>query len=96
MPSEEYGEGVQEQLDAVEFDDSRKQLWNLICQKINVIFDNSQSAEARQHGIYAADGEQFWRIELRNRQEQDDWSVLWTETETGPMIAYVGPWPPLK
>lgn len=96
MTTEEYGEGVGEQLDAIEFDDSRRSLWNSICAVINTIFDKPDSIEVRKRRVDTQTGIITWLVPLRSTGEDEDWAVMWTETAQGPMIVYVGPWPPIS
>jgi hypothetical protein len=94
---DEYGEGVNEQLDAIEFDDSRRPLWEAIVDAINEILDHPESARSKEHLIITSTGGLVWRVPLRVPSERNDHSVLWGYSKEGlPVIAYVGPWPPLS
>jgi hypothetical protein len=96
LTTDEYGEGVGEQLDAIEFDDSKRQLWNVVADTINLILDNPDSREARQNPMISSTGATIWRVSLKGTGEDQNWSVMWGEIKPGPQIVYVGPWPPLS
>lgn len=96
MTASEYGEGVAEQLDAIEFDDSRRPLWNAICDALDTIFDKPDSIDARKRRLDTRNGVTAWLVPLRDTREDQNWAVLWSEVEEGPLIVYVGPWPPIS
>lgn len=90
-----YGEGVDEQLDAVEFDDSRRSLWNAICATLDVILEKPDTSEARKHSLRIADG-YAWRVPVIQSQETENWSIIWFRDGDEAVILYVGPWPPIS
>jgi hypothetical protein len=94
---EEYGEGVAEQLDEIEFDPARRPLWEAVVDGINDIFDHPESARSREHLIKTTAGKVVFRVPLRVPSELHNYSVLWGYNEKSkPMILNVGPWPPLS
>lgn len=97
MEDEEYGEGVPEQLDKIEFDPARRPLWEAVVDAINEIFDHPESARSREHLIKTTAGLDVFRVPLRVRSEPENNSVLWGYNERGnPTILNVGPWPPIS
>ncbi len=95
MNEPSYGEGVDEQLDLVEFDDSRRSLWNAICATLDVILDKPESREARKHSMRIADG-YAWRVPVVEPRETENWSIIWYPDGEEVVILYVGPWPPIS
>lgn len=89
-----YGEGVDEQLDAVENDSSRTELWNGICETLDLILSKPDSADTRTHSMRVEGGGTAWRVPIPVFTEDQNWSVIWSRDGNEAIFLYVGPWPP--
>lgn len=89
-----YGEGVEEQLDTVENDDSRTRLWNAICETLDLILDKPDSADTRAHSMRVSAGGTAWRVQIPEFSQDQNWSVIWSRDGDEIVFLYVGPWPP--
>ena len=85
-----YGEHVGPVLDKVEHDASRRQLWNAICDAIDLICERPDSAEARREAIRLPSGATIWQVPIRCYVEDDDWVLLWYPDDLDAVIVYVG------
>lgn len=83
-------------LDDIERDDARTELWNAIVNTLSLILDHEDSSEARRYSMRMPDGEPVWRVPVRPRTEDHDWSIIWEPNGKGEAVFhYVGPWPPV-
>lgn len=85
-----YGEHVLPALDKVENDTSRRALWNAICDAIDLVCDNPESAEARREAIRLPSGATVWQVSIRCYLEDDDWVLVWRPEGDDAVIVYVG------
>lgn len=85
-----YGEHVIPVLDAIEKDESRQALWNAICDAVDLVCDQPDSAEARRGAIRVPSGHTLWQVPIRCYLENDDWVLLWHRDGDDAVISYVG------
>ena len=85
-----YAPKVIAQLDQIEQDPTRVRLWNAICDAVDLICDQPESGEARQHVWRRRDGGLVWQIPLRDTGD-DDWAILWFPNGDDANIVYIGP-----
>jgi len=85
-----YGEHVVPVLDKIENDPSRKALWNAICDAIDLVCDQPDSAEARREAILLPSGVTLWQVPIRCYLEDDDWVLLWHQDGSDAVISYLG------
>ncbi len=85
-----YGAEVALILDKIEFDAGRRPLWNAICDAIDLVCDQPDSAEARREALRLPSGATVWQVPIRCRVEDDDWVLLWFPDGADAVIAYVG------
>lgn len=94
MLEPDYGEGVNEALDEIEFDESRKDLWRSIVETLKFVLANPDDKFARRHAIRTPDGGTVWRVPIPAPGEEDRWSLLWEPDGEYALIHYIGIWPP--
>jgi len=88
----EYGENVVEVLDKIEYDPGRKALWNAICDAIDLVCDQPDSAEARKDGLaLPSSGTKMWMVPIRCSVEDDDWVLVWFREADTAIIQYIDP-----
>lgn len=86
-----YSDQAAETLDKVEADPGSLDLWNALCDTLELIIDHPDSAPARRDALRTATGTTVWRVTVRVPRETDDWTVLWHHDETGRiLIAFIG------
>lgn len=85
-----YSRDAAEALDRAQVSASEL-LWEALCDVLDLIFEQPDSAEARRQQLRHAD-RILWKVDVRN----DDllYCVLWHSTSAGPKIAWVKLWPP--
>lgn len=91
-----YTASVERALDQLEADDAATELWNAIVNKLRVICDNPESAEATEKQVRSTRGEMFWLVTIRVPSEKDDWGIFWAPVGDEAVFTYIGPWPPLR
>ena len=89
-----YGEGVDEDLDLIENDESKSALWNAVINTLQFICDNPTSAQARRNAIRYPSGRTAWRVPIRCPSEDENWSTVWYQDDGEAVFTYVGVWPP--
>lgn len=95
MPLEPfYTRDVDQQLDAIENDDSRRPLWNAIATTLNLICDKPDGRRARFKEIRTR-GDHFWLVPVKVQSENEDWAILWQPDGPDARFVYVGLWPPV-
>jgi hypothetical protein len=90
----EYGIGVNEALDRVEFNEERAKLWDSIVAAIQMVCDNPGSKVARRYSLPIPNGTTIWRVPIPAPGEDQRWSMLWEERAGTALIHYIGVWPP--
>lgn len=94
MLTPEYGELADSALDKVEHDPARKELWNALCDAIDLICDHPGSKDARFEQVRLYDTKLVvWMVPVRCRTEDDDWVVMWQQDGDVAVIPYIGPRP---
>lgn len=87
-----YTEQAERALDLIEADPGRRKLWNAICDAIDLVCDQPDSAEARREALRTPGGNTIWRVPIRYFDDDQDWVLLWYPdhqvNET--VILYVG------
>jgi hypothetical protein len=78
-------------LDKLEADAAAGDLWNAVCDALDLILDRPGSAQARREALHTAAGTTIWKVPVRAPRETDDWVVLWAYGEHGRiLITYTG------
>lgn len=92
MLNPEYGELADSALDQIEHEPARRDLWNAICDAIDLICDHPGSMEARveQVRIYSTKLV-LWQVPVRCRTEDEDWVIMWRQDGDVAVIPYIGP-----
>ncbi len=86
-----YSEQAAEALDKIEADPGSVDLWNALCDGLDLIVDHPDSAPARRNALRTATGTTVWRVVIRVPRETDDWTILWHQDDTGRiLIAFIG------
>ena len=85
-----YGKHVIVALDKIEFDPSRRALWNAICDAIDLVCDRPDGAQARREALRLPSGKTVWQVPIRRFLEDDDWVLLWYLDGAEAVIVYVG------
>lgn len=80
------------QLDALQLGPDAE-LWNAVCDALDLIVDRPDSAEARREAIVTAAGRTIWMVPVRH-SSLDDVVVLWAVENDIEYVLYVGPMPP--
>lgn len=90
-PDVGYSAQASEALDKVEADAESMELWNALCDALDLIIDHPGSAAARRHSLRTAAGTTVWRVVVRVPRGDDEWSILWLRGPAGrTLIAFVG------
>ena len=76
-------------LDEIETDPTRVDLWNAICDAIDLVCDQPGSAGARRNALRDLAGRLLWAVPVRTRTA--DWLLLWRPVDDEVLIAYLGP-----
>lgn len=90
-----YEKAVAATLDDIEQDESRAELWDALVNTLTLILDHDDSSEARRFSMRMPDGTSVWRVPVRPRTEDQDWSIIWEPQGDEAVFYYVGPWPPV-
>lgn len=86
-----YSGQAAEALDKIETDPEAADLWNALCDTLDLIIDHPDSAAARRGALRTATGTTVRRVTLRVPRESDDWSILWHHDDAGRiLIAFIG------
>lgn len=86
-----YSGQAAETLDKIEADPGAVDLWNALCDTLDLIIDHPDSAPARRDALRTATGTTVWRVTVRVPRETGDWAVLWHHDKTGRiLIAFIG------
>ncbi len=86
-----YSGQAAEALDKIEADPGSLDLWNALCDRLDLIIDHPDSAPARRNALRTATGTTVWRVTVRVPSETDDWTILWHQDGTGRiLIAFIG------
>jgi len=86
-----YSRSAGEALDKIEADPDSGQLWNAICDAIELVADHPESAAARRQALRTAAGTTVWKVSVRAPQETADWMILWSMDDKGRvLVAYIG------
>ena len=86
-----YSGQAVEAVDKIEADPEALDLWNGICDCLDLILDHPDSAPARRDALRTATGTTVWRVTVRVPCEVDIWAILWHQDDTGRiLIAFVG------
>ena len=64
------------------------ELYDAVCDAIDLICDHGDSAEARRQQYRTARGTPVWKVAVRTRR--DDWVILWWPSGRDARIFYVG------
>jgi len=64
------------------------ELYDAVCDAIDLICDRGDSAEARREQLRTAAGTPLWKVAVRTRHA--DWIVLWWPSGNDAGIFYVG------
>ena len=80
-------------LDEIEKDDNRWELWNAICDAIDLVCERPDSTWARLRTNRLRGGRLVHEVAI---QSADNWILLWSPREGEALIAYVGPRPRLR
>lgn len=88
-----YSSLVDSALDKIEYDPSRRPLWNAICDAIDLVCDQPDSADARREQVRTPTGLILWQVPVWCRAEDDDWVLLWHRDDDArsAVIVYIGP-----
>ena len=89
VPEPIYSLAVDKILSEIESDPTRVELWNAICDAIDLVCDHPGSREARRGVLRDLDGQPVWVVPVRTRTE--DWVLLWRPEGDLIAIAYLGP-----
>jgi hypothetical protein len=90
-PDVVYSRQAYDALDRIESDPESASLWNALCDALDVIIEQPNSAAARRDALRTSIGTTVWRVSVRAPRETDDWMVLWHRDDAGRvLIAYVG------
>lgn len=90
-PAVYYSGQAADALDKVEADPGAVELWNALCDALDLIIDHPDSAPARRDALRTTAGTTVWRGTVRVPRETDDWAILWHHDETGRiLIAFIG------
>jgi hypothetical protein len=74
-------------LDALE-NGTDNELYNAVCDAIDLICDHGDSAEARREQLRTTAGNAVWKLAVRTRH--DDWVVLWWPDGADAQIYCIG------
>lgn len=86
-----YSRQASEALDKIEASPERVELWDALCDALDLIIDHPDSAQARREALRTATGMTVWRVTVRVPRDSDDWAVLWHHDDVGRiLIAYIG------
>ncbi|MHB8452594.1 MAG: hypothetical protein ACYDAQ_19380 [Mycobacteriales bacterium] len=73
--------------------DASDQLWNHICDAIDLLIERPDSRAARAEELRGRGGKAVWKIDVFDRS--DNWVILWHhDTQGGIVIAWIERWPP--
>ena len=90
-PAVYYSRQAAEALDKIEVDPAAVDLWNALCDTLDLIIDHPDSAPARRNALQTTAGTTVWQVTIRIPRETDDWAILWHHDDTGRiLIAYIG------
>jgi hypothetical protein len=64
------------------------ELYNAVCDAIDLICDHGDTAEARRQQYRTAIGTPVWKVAVRT--QHDDWVVLWWPEGRDARILYIG------
>ena len=62
-------------MDEIEADSLRVDLWDALCDAIDLVCDHPESAAARKEAWRGAQGEAVWGVPVRTRTET--WRLIW-------------------
>lgn len=87
-----YSRQAAEALDKIEADPTSTELWNAVCDTLDLIADHPDRAEARREALRTIVGTTVWKVNIRVPRETEDWLILWTYDDDGGrlLIAYIG------
>lgn len=86
-----YSPQAAQTLDGLEADPGSVDLWNALCDALDLIIDHPDSAPARRTALKTTAGTTVWHVSVRVPREADDWAILWHQDDTGQiLIAYIG------
>jgi hypothetical protein len=85
-----YGDHVVLALDKIEHDPDRRALWNAICDAIDLICEQPDSAAARREALRLPSGLTVWQVPIHCYLEDDDWVMLWHPEGSDAVVSYIG------
>ena len=74
-------------LDALE-SGTDDELYDAVCDAIDLICDHGDSAEARREQLRKSAGNAVWKVAIRTRHA--DWAILWWPESADAHIYYIG------
>ncbi|UQX11395.1 hypothetical protein [Candidatus Mycobacterium methanotrophicum] len=87
----EYAPEAAAQLDALK-QSADDQTWDAICDVLELIDQNPDSAQARREEITGSNGSKMWKVPVRS-SSVDDLAVLWSRGLAGDYVVFVGVMP---
>jgi hypothetical protein len=90
-----YAPGVEDQLDEIEQDADRSEVWRAIVETLHAIVNEPDHPRHRRFGLTTPDG-MIWRVPVPSGREMQNYSILWAPDEelSEAVFLYVGVWPP--
>lgn len=87
MASLLFGVDADRRLTALAGDAGRQELYNHVNDILDLIEDDPGNPRLRRRRYQQPP---IWGIVVSSRDSEGDWLILWSETERGPLVHYIG------
>lgn len=87
MASLLFGVDADRRLTALAGDAGRQELYNHVNDILDLIEDDPGNPRVRRRRYQQPP---IWGVVVPSRETEGDWLILWSETERGPLVHYIG------